>query len=283
VVIDGLDPATGASLSCLRDTRVRIVALDEAVGGSEVRNIGVQHAKAEWIAFLDDDDEWLPTKLELQMEAAEKARDCCPIVSCKVLARSPSGTEVWPVNSPAKPYSEYLLVRKRIRYGEGLLQTSTLLAKRELLLRVPFRKGLRKHQDWDWLLRSTALEEVRIVFVEQPLVIWHLDDERSRVSQQDGWQSSLEWIRSVKHLVTRRAYASFLVNYVARPAAAARAWPMAVSLFVEMLREGQPGVREMALLMLPWLVPRGLPRILRGIIVRHGRTSRQFIAMRFKC
>jgi hypothetical protein len=147
------------------------------------------------------------------------------------------------------------------------------MTKRELLLEVPFRKGLRKHQDWDWVLRSTAREEVRIVFVEQPLAVWHLDDQRDRVSQQDSWQSSLEWIHSVKHLVTRRAYASFLANYVARQAAAARAWEMAVSLFVEMMREGQPGVRDMALLIVPWLVPKSLLQILRGIIIRRGRTQ----------
>jgi glycosyltransferase involved in cell wall biosynthesis len=275
VVVDGPDPATTASLSCFSDSRIRIIALDEVVGGAEARNIGVRRATGEWIAFLDDDDEWLPNKLELQMASAEKVKDCSPIISCKVIARSGDRTDVWPLKSPVKPYSEYLLVRRRIRYGEGLLQTSTLVARRELLLRVPFRKGLRKHQDWDLILRSTELDEVRIVFVEEPLAIWHLDDNRKRVSQHDNWQCSLDWIHSMKHLVTRRAYASFLANSVARQAAAAGAWRAAPLLFVEMMREGRPGMLDIALLVSPWLVPTSLARLLRRMLVNRRSTDGQ--------
>ncbi len=36
------------------------------------------------------------------------------------------------------------------------MQTSTLLAPRELLLAVPFQAGLAMHQDWDWMIRVAA-------------------------------------------------------------------------------------------------------------------------------
>ena len=75
VVIDGPDRDTAFLLQGIKDDRLHLIMLEENAGGSEARNIGVRAARGEWVAFLDDDDQWMPTKLAKQMEAAAGSRD----------------------------------------------------------------------------------------------------------------------------------------------------------------------------------------------------------------
>lgn len=47
---------------------IEIIPVREGINSAEARNIGILKAKGAYIAFLDDDDEWLPTKLEKQIK-----------------------------------------------------------------------------------------------------------------------------------------------------------------------------------------------------------------------
>jgi len=47
---------------------IEIIVVSEGINSAEARNIGIKKAKGDFIAFLDDDDEWLPTKLEKQVK-----------------------------------------------------------------------------------------------------------------------------------------------------------------------------------------------------------------------
>ena len=56
-------------IKSLKDERIRYIRHETNRGGSATRNSGIVAAQAEYIGFLDDDDEWLPEKLEKQMTA----------------------------------------------------------------------------------------------------------------------------------------------------------------------------------------------------------------------
>ncbi len=52
----------------IRDPRLRVAHLETPQGPAVARNAGAEVAQGEYLAFLDDDDEWLPQKLDVQME-----------------------------------------------------------------------------------------------------------------------------------------------------------------------------------------------------------------------
>ena len=62
-------------------------------GGSLARNTGIDASKADFVAFLDDDDEFLPRKLELQMEPMSDSNVSLTYAHCKGV--QPDGTEIY--------------------------------------------------------------------------------------------------------------------------------------------------------------------------------------------
>ncbi|HMD19779.1 MAG TPA: glycosyltransferase family 2 protein, partial [Alloacidobacterium sp.] len=132
VVVDGPDPETVGALRGIDDERLRLIELTEPVGGSEARNVGVRAACGEWVALLDDDDEWAVQKVQKQMEVAAHIRARYPIVSSRLQATGSDGNRVLPrrLYMPGEDVSNYLFCRTGLSYGDGMLQTSTLITRR---------------------------------------------------------------------------------------------------------------------------------------------------------
>ena len=68
VVDDGSQDSTGRYIVDAFGDDVRLLYHDRNQGVSVARNTGIAASTGEWLALLDSDDEWVPTKLERQME-----------------------------------------------------------------------------------------------------------------------------------------------------------------------------------------------------------------------
>jgi glycosyltransferase involved in cell wall biosynthesis len=250
VVIDGPDNETEAFLRSLGEERLVVVALQETVGGSDARNAGVVAARGKWIAFLDDDDEWLKDKIARQVEVAEELGDEWSVIACKVIGRYPKKDYIWPrrTPTPGEPLCEYLFNRQSLFRGEGQLQTSMLLVSRAMMLRLPFSSGLKKHQDTDWYIRAAAFPGCRILFVERPLAIWYLGEARESIVRSFDWERSWRWLLSVESLLTRRAFAGFIATQLIGEATAqGRAYQAAPFLLRQMFSKGRPRTMDCVL------------------------------------
>jgi glycosyltransferase involved in cell wall biosynthesis len=259
VVIDGFDAMTEKALAAIADPRLRIVRRTGG-GPGAARNTGVTEAAAEWVAFLDDDDVWSASKLERQLAAAAGSALACPIVAGRVAADDGSGRErVWPrrLPDPGEPLGDYLLVRRSPFWGEALVHTSTLLIRRALLEEVRFREDLPCHEDMDWMLRAVQVAGAGVVFPPgaEPVATWNVDLGRTRFSRAGDWRESVRWAQIVRPLLSRRAYAGFLLTNVAAHAARQRSAAALWQLPLEALHRGRPRPRDLALFLGIWLLP----------------------------
>lgn len=59
----------------LQDSRVTYIKNEQNLGGAGARNVGIEAANGEYVAFLDDDDFYYPTKIEKQLAVFFNSQD----------------------------------------------------------------------------------------------------------------------------------------------------------------------------------------------------------------
>lgn len=267
VVIDGEHGShTAEALARLVDHRVRCIALPQSAGGAEARNIGIRNARARWIALLDDDDEWLPSKLQNQLNAIPLSADkSLVVVTCKYIHRAEGSADVVrPRRLPRHGEPPYEFVFDYLCY----FQTSTFLCSKQLMLQCPFTKDLPFFHDIDWFLRAFRNFAAELVIVEQPLSIYHAPENRDSISNGVNWRAKLDWGHANRHLMTNRAYSRFIVGSCAAAAAQDHAGARGFSrLFYECAAVGSPTLQLLLLLCGTFLLSPYLRKKLRDLLL----------------
>jgi glycosyltransferase involved in cell wall biosynthesis len=167
VVDDGSTDDTSGVVATMaaRDVRIRLLRAKVNRGGAAARNLGLAAAKAELVAFLDSDDEWLPQHLERRISALQaEPRPALVFGSFYVddgRVRQPQ--RCYPLQGDPLVY---------VFSARGGLRTSTFAGRRAELSEVRFDDLLRKHQDWDFVLNLVQRFPVAADF--EPTVVLHV-------------------------------------------------------------------------------------------------------------
>jgi glycosyltransferase involved in cell wall biosynthesis len=205
---DGPPPACGV----LADPRVRIVARPVNGGGSAARNTGIDLAAGELVAFLDADDEWQPSKLERQCVALQlSARPRRSLCYTNVAIYNPRlPVRLWNSRGCAQDEDagEYLLVARQA------VQTSSIVLPTALAREVRFDERLRRHQDWDFVMRARSTTQIELVYVSEALVKYHELSDGANVSAQKTARHSVQWLRSGEHLFSPTAKIWFEAEHI---------------------------------------------------------------------
>ena len=142
-------------------------SINKGEGGS--RNTGLRNANARYIAFLDDDDEWLPNKLELQVKLLDSSP---PEVGCVY-------TGFLMVDKlTGRVLSERIPRKRGYVYGDMVMEnvvgtSSTVLVKRECFEKVGvYDEGIPWGLDYDMWIRIA--KEYHIEYIKDPLVKYNI-------------------------------------------------------------------------------------------------------------
>lgn len=176
VVDDGSTEDIPAALAGFGD-RVRYVHQQNA-GPAKARNLGLTYITGQYVAFLDNDDLWLPRKLERQVEVLQRQPDV-GMVSCqafvmddstRVLSRPPQGVGR---QRPLVPLAE--LAERNVIGGGGSSEMVRAEAIREI---GGFDTGIRFVEDWDCWLRIAR--NWGIWMVPEPLSYYRINSQGQR-------------------------------------------------------------------------------------------------------
>ena len=140
IVVD--DGSTDGTAQVALAAGATLVALPESMGPGPARNAGILAAKSPWVAFLDSDDEWAETHLELLLEHAGSAS----------LVTAPAIDSSGRVRGNPSGKSLNLTPRRLLVPGDAVVTSGTMV-RREVLIDVGLFQSLPRAEDLDLWLR----------------------------------------------------------------------------------------------------------------------------------
>lgn len=266
IVNDGSDAKKRDLLFSLNNKKIKFFEAPARRSASSTRNYGINQAKGEWVALLDDDDVWLPTKLEKQASLLSKNNFGNFIVGGLERVLDQNGhRHIRPslLPPPNTPMDQILFC------GFGGVHISTLVAPTSLFQKFTFNENLERHEDWQWLLEAS--QEANFTLVPEILCSRNLCRGEG-LSKPGNFEYSKNWYKKVKLLMTPNGRAGFVANILSRKAAHDHSISNLPWIINEILSTKIFNISYFVKLFIPWIFPVRIRGIIKSLGKRYGRT-----------
>ena len=177
VVDDGSADNTEEVVAAFEDERVRYIRLEENSGTSAApRNAGIKAARGDYIALLDSDDEWLPQKLEKQIDKFKSVSSDVGVVYCGFVFISQESGEKLGEVIPAERGDVFKCLLENLILGD-----TTPLVKKECFDKVGgYETEFLSCQSWDMWTRISKY--YKFDFVPDILCRFHMHSKQNTAS-----------------------------------------------------------------------------------------------------
>ena len=174
VVDDASTDRTSQILVSISDSRVRYFQHSQNKGPAGARNTGIKNAHGEYLAFLDYDDEWLPEKIERQLNVFEALSSDVGLVFTNGYQEA-SGREFFSKNAPSGV--SYAPARDKFFPLRVLIAppSAWMLSLKVVRETGYFDESMYCWEDGDFLARVAY--KYPLYFLNESLVIWHAQKE----------------------------------------------------------------------------------------------------------
>jgi glycosyltransferase involved in cell wall biosynthesis len=183
IVDDGSTDGTAEVVKSFDDVRIKYFYQKNA-SQAVARNAGINHAQGSFVAFLDNDDIWLPEKLEDQLRLFEGGK--AGVVFTEIEQIDKNGIPV----ENAKTFALHRGNIFRILLDHNFIAVSSVMIKTQLIRnnKLFFRTGRQGTEDWDLWIRLAKISEFD--FVPKPLVKYRVYEESLSQKKIDLMYSS---------------------------------------------------------------------------------------------
>ena len=179
VVDDGSVSPVRSVTESFNDDRLRYIRHEQSRGASSARNTGIQNSAGDYVAFLDDDDEWLQSKIEKQVGLLERLPSDYGMVYCWMDYHDSTG-QVVKKNHPE--YRGYIFPNVLDR--QRISGCSTLLTRRDAVDDIGgFDESLPRGNDGDFIRR--ICKRMKVDYVPQVLVRYYVGHNHQRITRSD--------------------------------------------------------------------------------------------------